>query len=90
MVSGLALGLLIIGGAILLFDVGGIRTKVSAATNTTNPPAISSITKILGFSDGSITGTEIIPQTAIPPTRLTREQLLAGDFNFDLFRTFAR
>ena len=25
-----------------------------------------------------------------PPTRLTREQLLSGSFNFDDFRTFAR
>ena len=76
--------------ALLLFDIGGIRTRISLVTNTTNPAAISSITKILGFSNGSITGTEIIPQKVIPPTRLTREQLLAGDFNFDLFRTFAR
>jgi len=75
MVNVLTIGLIIVGG-IILFDIGGIRTRIALSTNTTNLPAISSTTRILGFSNGRITGTEIIPQTVIAPTRLTREELL--------------
>ncbi len=71
---------LLIGGAILLFDIGGIRTQLTI--NTLNPPAISSTSRILGFTpEGTITGTEIVKQDINAPQRiLFQPSFNLGDF----------
>ena len=69
---------LVVGGGILLFDIGGIRSIISSSLpiasglpNIFNPPAISSTSRILGFTpEGTITGTEIIKQIVSPPQRV--------------------
>lgn len=82
--NGLGLGAIaLIGiGALFLFDIAGFRTKLTAiGFNPLNPPAISSTTRILGFDEGSITGTEITKQVVSPPQRtIFQSTFNIGDF----------